>query len=92
MKYQTKGTCSTSIDIELENGIVQSVSFTGGCNGNLQGISKLVAGMDANLKGIASLVTGMEIEDAISRLKGIRCGFKPTSCPDQLAQALESMI
>ena len=78
MKYQTKGTCSTSIDIELENGIVQSVSFTGGCNGNLQGISKLVAGMDAR--------------EAIQRLKGIRCGYKSTSCPDQLAQALESMI
>ena len=77
MKYQTKGTCSTSIDIELENGIVQSVSFTGGCNGNLQGISKLVAGMDAR--------------EAIQRLKGIRCGYKST-CPDQLAQALESMI
>ena len=74
MKYQTKGTCSTSIDIELENGIVQSVSFTGGCNGNLQGISKLVAGMDAR--------------EAIQRLKGIRCGYKSTSCPDQLAQAL----
>ncbi len=78
MKYQTKGTCSTSIDIELENGIVQSVSFTGGCNGNLQGISKLVTGMDAR--------------DAIQKLKGIRCGYKSTSCPDQLAQALESMI
>ena len=78
MKYQTKGTCSTSIDIELENGIVQSVSFTGGCNGNLQGISKLVAGMDA--------------KEAIQRLKGIRCGYKSTSCPDQLAHALESMI
>ncbi|MDE7013404.1 MAG: TIGR03905 family TSCPD domain-containing protein [Kineothrix sp.] len=78
MKYQTKGTCSTSIEIELENGIVQSVSFTGGCHGNLQGISKLVTGMDA--------------KDAIQRLKGIRCGHKSTSCPDQLAQALESMI
>lgn len=78
MRYQTKGTCSTSIDIELENGIVQSVSFTGGCHGNLQGISKLVTGMDA--------------KDAIQRLKGIRCGHKSTSCPDQLAQALESMI
>ena len=78
MKYQAKGTCSTSIEIELENGIVQSVSFTGGCHGNLQGISKLVTGMDA--------------KDAIQRLKGIRCGHKSTSCPDQLAQALESMI
>ncbi len=78
MKYQPKGVCSTSIDIDLDNGIIQSVSFTGGCNGNLQGISKLVEGMDAN--------------DAIQRLKGIRCGFKSTSCPDQLAQALETMI
>ncbi|MCI9199610.1 MAG: TIGR03905 family TSCPD domain-containing protein [Lachnospiraceae bacterium] len=78
MKYQPKGVCSTSIDIDLDNGIIQSVSFTGGCNGNLQGISKLVEGMDA--------------KDAIQRLKGIRCGFKSTSCPDQLAQALETMI
>lgn len=78
MKYQPKGVCSTSIDIDLDNGIIQSVSFTGGCNGNLQGISKLVEGMDA--------------KEAIQRLKGIRCGFKSTSCPDQLAQALETMI
>ena len=78
MKYQPKGVCSTSIDIDLDNGIIQSVSFTGGCNGNLQGISKLVEGMDA--------------KDAIQRRKGIRCGFKSTSCPDQLAQALETMI
>ncbi len=78
MQYQPKGVCSTSINIELEDGIVKSVAFTGGCNGNLQGISRLIEGMKA--------------EDAISRLKGIRCGFKNTSCPDQLAQALESMI
>ncbi len=77
MRYQPKGVCSTAIDIEVDNGIIQSVQFTGGCNGNL--------------KGIASLVRGMSVEDAISRLKGITCGFKPTSCPDQLAQALESM-
>lgn len=77
MKYQTKGTCSTSIDVEVEDGKIKFVHFFGGCNGNL--------------KGIASLVTGMEIEDAISRLKGIRCGFKPTSCPDQLAHALEQI-
>ena len=77
MKYQTKGTCSTSIDVEVENGIIQSVKFTGGCNGNLQGIS--------------SLVKGMKVEDAISKLKGIQCGIRPTSCPDQLARALESM-
>ena len=77
MKYQTKGTCSTSIDVEVEDGKIKFVQFFGGCNGNL--------------KGIASLVTGMEIEDAISRLKGLRCGFKPTSCPDQLAHALEQI-
>ena len=78
MIYKTKGTCSTSIDVELEDGVIDSVRFTGGCNGNLQGIS--------------ALVKGMKPEEAISRLKGIRCGFKPTSCPDQLAHALEEMI
>ncbi len=77
MQYKPKGVCSSSIDIELENDIIRSVQFTGGCHGNLQGISRLVE--------------GMKIEDAISRLKGIRCGFKSTSCPDQLAQALESL-
>ena len=84
MKYKTKGTCSSYIDIEMDGDIIKSVSFTGGCNGNLQGISRLVEGMKA--------------EDAISRLKGIRrlegiqCGPRPTSCPDQLATALESML
>lgn len=78
MRYITKGVCSSSIDIELENGVIASVKFTGGCNGNLQGIS--------------SLVTGMKPEEAIGRLKGIHCGMKSTSCPDQLATALESMI
>ena len=66
------------IDVELKDGVIDSVQFTGGCNGNLQGIS--------------ALVKGMKPEDAISRLKGIRCGFKSTSCPDQLAHALEEMI
>jgi uncharacterized protein (TIGR03905 family) len=61
----------------VDGDVIRSVKFTGGCNGNLQGISRLVE--------------GMKIEDAISRLKGIRCGFKNTSCPDQLAQALESL-
>ena len=78
MKYRTKGTCSSAIDIELDNGIIKSVHFTGGCNGNLQGISRLVEGMPA--------------KEAIYRLKGIKCGFKPTSCPDQLAVALESIV
>lgn len=78
MVYKTSGTCSSAIDVEVKDGIIESVKFTGGCNGNLQGIS--------------SLVKGMKAEDAIERLKGIRCGMKSTSCPDQLAKALESMI
>ena len=77
MRYQTKGTCSSAIDIELDGNIIKSVAFTGGCNGNL--------------KGISALVVGMSCEDAINRLKGIRCGFKATSCPDQLAQALKTL-
>lgn len=77
MRYMTKGTCSSAIDVEVADGIITSVAFTGGCNGNLQGISRLVE--------------GMKVEDAISKLKGIRCGFKATSCPDQLALALESL-
>ena len=78
MKYRTKGTCSSAIDIEMDGNIIKSVVFTGGCNGNLQGLSRLVEGMSA--------------EDAITRLKGLKCGFKPTSCPDQLAIALESIV
>lgn len=78
MIYKTSGTCSSAIHIELKDGIIESVTFTGGCNGNLQGIS--------------ALVTGMKAEDAIQKLKGIRCGMKATSCPDQLAHALESMM
>ena len=78
MKYKTQGACSQEINIELKDGVIDSVSFVGGCNGNLQGICALVKGMTA--------------EEAISKLKGIRCGFKPTSCPDQLARALESML
>lgn len=77
MRYKTSGTCSSVIDVEVKDGIIESVQFTGGCNGNLQGIS--------------ALVKGMKVEEAIGRLKGIRCGFKSTSCPDQLARALESM-
>ena len=78
MIYQTKGVCSNAIDVELEEGIIKSVTFTGGCNGNTQGISRLVVGMKA--------------EDAISRLRGIKCGIKNTSCPDQLACALQKML
>ena len=78
MRYKTQGVCSSLIDIEMNGNIIESVKFTGGCNGNLQGIAALVKGMSAN--------------EAISRLKGIRCGFKNTSCPDQLAKALESIV
>ena len=78
MIYKTKGTCSTQIDIEVEGDIIKSVSFTGGCNGNLQGVSRLVEGMKA--------------EDAIAKLRGIKCGFKPTSCPDQLSYAIEQAM
>ena len=78
MIYKTNGTCSTSIEIELKDGVIDFVQFTRGCNGNLQ--------------GICALVKGMTPEEAISKLKGIRCGSKSTSCPDQLARALESML
>ena len=75
--YNTKGVCSSTITFEVEDGIVRSVQFRGGCNGNL--------------KGIAALCEGMKIDDVIERLEGIRCGFKPTSCPDQLALALKKV-
>lgn len=77
MVYKTKGTCSSEIHIEVEEGIIKDVSFVGGCNGNL--------------KGVCTLVKGMKAEDVIAKLEGIRCGMKPTSCPDQLAKALKSM-
>ena len=72
--YRTSGTCSRAIHFTLEDGVIHNVSFDGGCNGNLQGISRLVEGMKA--------------EDAIARLQGIHCGMKSTSCPDQLSKAL----
>ena len=75
--YRTSGTCSSQIDLEVEDGILKDVCFTGGCNGNL--------------KGISALVKGMKVEEVISRLEGIRCGYKPTSCPDQLCQALKAL-
>ena len=76
--YATSGTCSKQIDLELDGHIIKAVSFLGGCHGNLQGISKLVEGMTA--------------EEAIKRLRGICCGSKTTSCPDQLAIALEEAL
>lgn len=77
MTYQTHGTCSQAINIDVKDGIIESVQFIGGCNGNT--------------KGISALVKGMPVEEAIRRLKGITCGVRPTSCPDQLARALEKM-
>ena len=75
IEFQTHGTCASRILIQIENDTVKDVQFVGGCNGNTQ--------------GVAALVRGMKVQEVITRLKGIRCGFKPTSCPDQLAQALE---
>ncbi len=75
MSYKPKGVCSQRMDIEIEDGKIVSVAVAGGCDGNLQGVS--------------SLLRGMDVDEAISRLEGIRCGRKQTSCPDQLAQALK---
>ena len=75
--YKTKGVCSRSILIEVEDNIVKKVQFEGGCNGNT--------------KGISALVVGMPVDEVIKRLEGIKCGFKSTSCPDQLAEALKEM-
>ena len=74
IEYKTRGTCSRMVNVETEDGIITDCKFTGGCAGNTQ--------------GVAALVKGMKVEDAIARMKGIRCGFKDTSCPDQLARAL----
>ena len=74
-EYKTKGTCSQHILFDIENGKVMNVQFIGGCNGNL--------------KGISALVDGMNIDDVITKVDGIRCGGKETSCPDQLATALK---
>ena len=77
-EYKTKGTCSQRILFDVIDGCVYNVQFIGGCNGNLQGISKLVEGMNA--------------EEVINRISGIHCGMKPTSCPDQLATALKEAL
>ena len=75
MKYRPRGVCSQEISFDIEDNKVRNVSFLGGCSGNLQGIGRLIEGMDVN--------------EAISRIEGTHCGFKATSCPDQLAQALK---
>lgn len=77
-QYRTKGVCARNITFDIVDGKVVNVQFEGGCNGNT--------------KGIASLIEGMPVEEAIRRMEGIRCGFKSTSCPDQLAQALKEAI
>lgn len=78
VEFKTKGTCSSLIEIQTEQGIIEEVRFQGGCNGNL--------------KGICSLVKGMPVAEVIQRLEGIRCGARPTSCPDQLEQALKETL
>ena len=77
VEYTTKGTCSRKIIVDVEDGIVVNCRFEGGCSGNTQ--------------GVAALVIGMKVEEAIKRMKGIKCGPRPTSCPDQLALALEEL-
>lgn len=77
-QYRTKGVCARNITFDIVDGVVANVKFEGGCNGNTQGVSRLVE--------------GMPVEEAIRRMEGIRCGFKGTSCPDQLAQALKEAV
>ncbi len=76
--YKPSGVCSRQIDLVLDGDVIKSVKFTGGCHGNTQ--------------GVAALAQGMKIQDYIARCKGIHCGFKNTSCPDQLALALEAAL
>lgn len=78
IKFKPKGVCSQAIHLELTDGVVRNVRFTGGCSGNTQ--------------GVCALAEGMEAKELVSRLRGIRCGARPTSCPDQLARALEQAI
>ena len=78
IQYTPRGVCSRAFTIQVEDGKIQSVEVIGGCHGNLQ--------------GLAALLRGMPVEEAVERLEGIRCGMKPTSCPDQIAQALKSAI
>lgn len=75
--YKTQGTCSSHIQLEVEDNVLKELSFWGGCNGNLQGISRLV--------------TGMPVAEVIAKLEGVRCGSRSTSCPDQLCRALHEM-
>ena len=76
IQYTPRGVCSKKMEIDVEDGVIRAVRVLGGCSGNLQ--------------GICSLLRGMTVDEAVARMEGIRCGMKPTSCPDQLAQALKS--
>ena len=76
--YRTQGTCSQAIEFEIEDGILKNVQFYGGCSGNTPGVS--------------ALVDGMKVDDVLQRLEGIRCGFKNTSCPDQLCRAIRQAL
>ena len=78
IEYKTTGVCSRMIIVDTEDGVITDCKFVGGCAGNTQ--------------GVAALVVGMKVEDAVNKIKGIKCGFKPTSCPDQLATALEEAL
>ena len=78
IQYTPRGVCSRQFDIEVRDGVIQSISIVGGCSGNLQ--------------GIAQLLRGMPVQEAIHRMEGIRCGAKPTSCPDQIARALHQAL
>jgi len=78
IQYTPRGTCSRQFQIEVEEGVIQDIQVIGGCDGNL--------------KGLSSLLKGMKVEEAIHRMEGIRCGTKPTSCPDQMAQALKKAL
>lgn len=78
MIYKTQGTCASAIDLEIKDGCIEKCDFIGGCNGNTQGIS--------------ALVKGMKVEDVVQKVKGIKCGMKNTSCPDQLALVIEKAL
>ena len=78
IEYKNKGTCARAVIVDVEDGVITDCQFIGGCSGNTQ--------------GVASLVKGMKVEEAVSKIKGIKCGMKSTSCPDQLALALEEAV
>ena len=78
IEYKTRGTCARAVIVDIEDGVITDCQFVGGCSGNTQ--------------GVAALVKGMKVDEAVSKIKGIKCGMKSTSCPDQLALALEEAL